>query len=68
MSRPYRRVGRNEWRHDRSRDTWRTVTGVLSLATVLGLFSIFDGTSALSLPFQARKLDSAARRLVDSTA
>jgi uncharacterized membrane protein HdeD (DUF308 family) len=41
--------------------------GALSLATVFGLFSIFYGVSALMLSFQARKVDSAAHRLVDST-
>jgi uncharacterized membrane protein HdeD (DUF308 family) len=42
--------------------------GALSLATVFGLFSIFYGISALILSFQAREVDSAAHRLVDSTA
>ena len=42
--------------------------GALSLATVFGLFSIFYGTSALILSFQARKVGSATRRLVDSAA
>jgi uncharacterized membrane protein HdeD (DUF308 family) len=40
--------------------------GALSLATVFGLFSIFYGTSALILSFQARKVGSATHRLVDS--
>jgi uncharacterized membrane protein HdeD (DUF308 family) len=42
--------------------------GALSLATVFGLFSIFYGTSALILSFQARKVGSATHRLVDSAA
>ena len=42
--------------------------GAVSLATVFGLFSIFYGVSALVLSFQARKVDSAAHRLVDSAA
>jgi uncharacterized membrane protein HdeD (DUF308 family) len=40
--------------------------GALSLATVFGLFSIVYGVSALMLSFQARKVKSAAARLVDS--
>jgi uncharacterized membrane protein HdeD (DUF308 family) len=42
--------------------------GAVSLATVFGLFSIFYGVSAVVLSFQARKVDSAAHRLVDSAA
>ena len=42
--------------------------GAVSLATVFGLFSIFYGVSSLVLSFQARKVDSAAGRLVDSAA
>lgn len=42
--------------------------GALSLATVFGLFSLFYGISTLVLSFQARKVDSAAHRLVDSAA
>jgi uncharacterized membrane protein HdeD (DUF308 family) len=42
--------------------------GVLSLATVFGLFSIFYGTSALVLSFQARRVGSTANRLLDSVA
>jgi uncharacterized membrane protein HdeD (DUF308 family) len=42
--------------------------GALSLATVFGLFSIFYGTSALVLSFQARKVASATHRLIDSPA
>jgi uncharacterized membrane protein HdeD (DUF308 family) len=42
--------------------------GALSLATVFGLFSIFYGVSALILSFQARRVDTATHRLVDSAA
>jgi uncharacterized membrane protein HdeD (DUF308 family) len=42
--------------------------GAVSLASVFGLFSIFYGVSALVLSFQARKVDSATHRLVDSAA
>jgi uncharacterized membrane protein HdeD (DUF308 family) len=42
--------------------------GAVSLATVFGLFSIFYGVSAVVLSFQARKVDSAAHRLIDSAA
>ena len=42
--------------------------GALSLATVFGLFSIFYGTSAMILSFQARKVGSATHRLVDTAA
>lgn len=37
--------------------------GALSLATVFGLFGIVYGVSALVLSFQARAVDSAARRV-----
>lgn len=40
--------------------------GALSLATVFGLFSIVYGVSALMLAAQARKVDTAARRLVSA--
>jgi len=42
--------------------------GALSLAMVFGLFSIFYGTSALVLSFQARRVRSTANRLLDSVA
>jgi uncharacterized membrane protein HdeD (DUF308 family) len=42
--------------------------GAVSLASVFGLFSIVYGVSSLVLSFQARKVDSAANRLVDSAA
>ena len=38
--------------------------GAASLATVFGLFSLFYGSSALVLSFQARKAASAAHRLL----
>jgi uncharacterized membrane protein HdeD (DUF308 family) len=40
--------------------------GAVSLATVFGLFAMFYGAAALVLSFQARKVRSAAGRLVDS--
>jgi uncharacterized membrane protein HdeD (DUF308 family) len=46
----------------------RPDVGALTLATVFGLFSIFYGTSALILSFQARKVGSATHRLADSAA
>jgi uncharacterized membrane protein HdeD (DUF308 family) len=46
----------------------RPDVGALSLATVFGLFSIFYGTSALILSFQARRVGSTANRLLDSVA
>jgi uncharacterized membrane protein HdeD (DUF308 family) len=42
--------------------------GALSLAMVFGLFSIFYGTSALVLSFQARRVRSTTNRLLDSVA
>jgi len=42
--------------------------GAVSLATVFGLFAIFYGVSALVLSFQARRLRSSARRLINSPA
>jgi uncharacterized membrane protein HdeD (DUF308 family) len=46
----------------------RPDVGALSLATVFGLYGIFYGISALILSFQARKVGSAATRLVDAAA
>lgn len=40
--------------------------GALSLATVFGLFSIVYGISALTLAFQARKVDAPAHRLTSA--
>jgi uncharacterized membrane protein HdeD (DUF308 family) len=41
--------------------------GVLSLATVFGLFSIFYGVSALVLSFNARQLRTPAQHVIGST-
>jgi uncharacterized membrane protein HdeD (DUF308 family) len=46
----------------------RPDVGALSLATVFGLFSIFYGTAALVLSFQARRVRSTANRLLEPAA